>query len=193
MRVLVDVDGVVCDLHTTWLARYNADYHDTLTLQAFDAWDAWHKVVKPECGNRIYDYLNENLYSLETPEIAGAREGLERLRRAGDTITFVTSCVSPGMFDPKVEWLRMTGIMYAPDGLIAVLGNTSKLLVVGDVLIDDRAETVQEFAYNGRAAILFSQPWNRGVEHSLRMERWDEVGHGGIGGWMRQTLQERAA
>lgn len=187
MRVLVDVDGVVCDLHTAWLARYNADYNDTLTPDDIMEWGL-HPFVKPECGNRIYDYLNEDLYGPETPAIAGAREALMRLRQAGDRITFVTSCVSPGMFDPKVEWLRKEGMLIAPDGLIAVLGNTSKLVVQGDVLIDDRADTVREYVTAGRIAVVFTQPWNRDAWTPARMDSWDDIQDDGIQGFLRRKV-----
>jgi len=191
MRCLIDVDGVVCDLHTEWLRRYNAEYGDNLTNEDIKEWGL-KPFVRPECGDRIYDYLNENLYGVETPAIGGAREGLERLRRAGDTITFVTSCVAPGMFDSKVEWLRREGMMYKPDGLVATLDGTSKLVVAGDVLIDDRGETVRKFTWAGRIAILFTQPWNRDDWAPARMESWEEVEEDGMAGFLRRRVMAGA-
>jgi 5'-nucleotidase len=192
VKVLVDVDSVVCDLHAEWLRRYNADYNDSLTNEDIKEWSLL-PFVKPECGDRIYDYLEEDLYGLTTPVIKGAQEGLERLRRAGDYITFVTSCVSPGMFDPKVEWLRREGMLYRGDGFVAVLKGTSKLVVNGDVLIDDYSDTVREFVNVGRIAVLFTQPWNRDAWAPARMESWDEVWDNGMAGFLRRKVMTGAA
>ncbi|MFZ5827353.1 MAG: 5' nucleotidase, NT5C type, partial [Bacillota bacterium] len=55
--LLFDLDGVCCNLMKKWLAVYNHDYSDNLTEADITSWN-WDDFVKPECGKRIYHYLN---------------------------------------------------------------------------------------------------------------------------------------
>jgi len=62
MIIAVDVDGVIVDLVTPWLRRYNLDYNDDLTPESIQDWEV-DKFVKIECGERIYKYIeNPDIY-----------------------------------------------------------------------------------------------------------------------------------
>lgn len=60
--VFVDVDSVVCEIVPPWLAAYNRDYDDALSVDTIRSYDLVD-VVKPACGTKIYtDYLGAWLY-----------------------------------------------------------------------------------------------------------------------------------
>jgi 5'(3')-deoxyribonucleotidase len=164
---LVDVDGVVADSHSEWLRLYNQDYNDTLTSENITTWNT-HEFVKPECGNKIYEYLwRPDLYDNVKP-IDGALSGIKWIRNQGHRVVFVTSGIQPA----KIEWLHrngfLTGQYWQSDRDVAIV--TDKSLIKGDFLIDDRIENCQEFSKYGKS-ILFSQPWNFGSD-LLCVESW---------------------
>ena len=169
LTILCDVDGVVADLCTTWLGRYNADYDDHLSPNDITAWNT-HDFVKRSCGMKIYDYLwDESLYD-NVQEIPGAFDGIKMLRAAGHRVVFVTSGIQPA----KVRWLHERGFLTAQtwqqerDIVIA----HDKSLIKGDVLIDDGPHNFQGF--NG-IKVLFNQPWNHEPYRAVRVRNWKHI------------------
>jgi len=61
MYALIDIDGVIADLHTVWLNIYNTEWNDILTPDQITNWNT-SQFVKPECGIKIYEII-------ERPEI----------------------------------------------------------------------------------------------------------------------------
>ena len=75
----LDIDSVLADLMPVWVERYNIDYNDNLTVKKIKDWDM-SRFVKPECGKKIFDYLNDpNLYDYVNP-IENAWEGVNALK-----------------------------------------------------------------------------------------------------------------
>jgi 5'(3')-deoxyribonucleotidase len=156
MIVLVDVDGTVADIHVPWLGMYNADYHDRLTLAHITKWEM-HELVKPECGRKIYKYLEDPKLYEKAPVIEGALSGVKQLRANGHKVVFVTA----GVYESKVLWLARNGFLLlenwrnATDVVIA----SDKSLIMGDALIDDYPVNLT----NSPAFLkfLFGRPWNK--------------------------------
>jgi 5'(3')-deoxyribonucleotidase len=164
MKLLIDIDGVLADIHTPWLGAYNADYDDHLTLADITKWEM-HEIVKPECGMKIYKYLeNPQLYK-RTLQIPGAFDGVNELRRLGDVV-FVTA----GFFVEKIEWLFENSFI-AGDWRFSkdVIMCQDKSMIQGDWLIDDCPANIR-----GRQGLLFDQPWNRSVI-AFRAIGWRDV------------------
>jgi 5'-nucleotidase len=173
MRILCDVDGVVADLHTEWLRRYNRDYGDTLTADQITGWEI-DRFVSVACGKRIYDYLRDpDLYLCVDP-VDGAQEGVAELRRRGHRVVFVTSNVK-GMLDQKWAWLERNGFL--PEGSTAadLVSATDKSFIMGQVAIDDYSENLRTSLAFHR--LLFAQPWNVNAHspHWSRVYNWPSV------------------
>lgn len=164
MKILVDVDGVLADIHTVWLGKYNADYRDRLALRDITRWEM-HELVKPECGMKIYDYLSDEDFYRRAFVIPGALAGVDALRQLGDVL-FLTA----GFFMHKVKWLADNGFIcgdwrFSKDVIIC----QDKSNVRGDILIDDYPGNLQGFH-----GILFDQPWNRNAA-AARAVGWADV------------------
>ncbi|MCJ7984909.1 hypothetical protein MUB16_14170 [Priestia sp. OVL9] len=46
---------------TDWHNQYNKDYCDSLSVEKLKCWES-EKYVKPECGTKIYDYLDQRAF-----------------------------------------------------------------------------------------------------------------------------------
>lgn len=172
MIIGVDVDGVVADLHTEWLRRYNADYGDCLTPEGFRAWDV-HRFVKPECGKRIYDYLHDaDLYPHVDP-VPGAAEGIYALQSFGHRVVYITSNVW-GMSDQKWTWLEQWKFLPREATAPNLISATDKSLFAVDAMVDDYHENLRTSRATHR--LLLSRPWNQGEEGPWRrVASWDCV------------------
>jgi 5'-nucleotidase len=171
ITIACDIDGVVADLHTEWLRRYNRDYHDDMTSTDIKCWDMAQS-VKPECGNKIFDYLHQSdLYHYVSP-IAGAIEGVAALREAGHRVVFATAA-NIDQAGNKLRWLETHRFLKLLHGTSRdYMEMQDKSLIQADLLIDDHAGNCDTF--RGRT-ILFSQPHNASCPDHKRAGDWSEV------------------
>jgi 5'(3')-deoxyribonucleotidase len=151
-----DVDGVIADLHTEWLHRYNAEYGDAMRVTDIICWDI-HKLVRPECGTHIYAYLSDPDLYANVPLVEGARFGVGYLRAMGHRVVFITSNAK-GMTDQKWRWLERWGFLPAGDTAIDLVCATDKSFFAVDAMIEDYAENLRESRASLR--LLLSRPWN---------------------------------
>lgn len=171
--ILIDIDGVVLDTQASWLALYNADYDDCLTNEDIKGWDLV-PFVKPECGSKIYDYLDRPDFYDATIPIFQAKWGVEQLRRK-HRVRFV----SAGFYPTKIACLHEFGFLVEfpyndarwQTCLDAILIN-DKSWIKGDLLIDDRPKNLVE---QGGTALLFNQPWNQDHHMHPRAFNWEDV------------------
>lgn len=175
MIIACDADGVTCNLDTPWLARYNRDYNDTMTRAQWTSWDV-HNLVKPECGKKIYDYLQDPTLYDDVQPIDGCVEGIRELRDAGHEVIFATTC-SFGMTDQKAEWFIRHGLsrdksrgVFLPKDFFPC---SDKLKLDAHLLIDDNAETIRGWVNKSRRAVLFEYPWNHGLLNDVPSTFWN--------------------
>lgn len=147
----VDVDGVVADLQKEWLRRYNEDYNDNFPADKWIIWDI-HRLIKPKCGIKIYEYLEDPTIYDNVEPIEGALEAIEKLSNFF-RIIFVTNSTL-GASGAKYNWLNKYKFIYKLDDYIEC---KDKSLVRANWLIDDRMENLLGFC--GKK-ILYTQPWN---------------------------------
>lgn len=160
--ILCDVDEVCAALLPEWVRRYNIRWGDDLDCSSVTAWDVC-RFVDEECGERVYDILNDpDLYYSVAP-VPGALEGVITLRELGYRVVFVSAC-PPGTMDDKEDWLVRHGFLIDENDYVPA---RDKGLIRGDLLIDDGP--------HNSPTILFDQPHNRHVLHPYRARSWEEV------------------
>ncbi len=181
MIIACDVDGVVAALHVEWYRRYNRDWDDTLTDDRVHGWEV-HRYVKPECGKKVYGYLEDGDLYEGVPPVDGAVEGVARLRELGHTVLFVTSCTF-SMVDQKARWLQRHGFCepsstnLLPHDLIVA---HQKSFVDADLLIDDGGHNVVPWVTGTRRqrhAILLNYRHNRDLDMTSLMWSWCHRAH----------------
>lgn len=160
----IDVDDVTCDLMTEWLSRYNKDYDDNLKKENITDWDI-SRFVKPECGKKIYKYVEDPSIYDHCKPIEGSLNAINQLRKAGRAI-FVTSW-NIGIAGRKYTWLKDHGYIDSIDDYFEA---HDKNMIKFDILIDDGFHNFKS-KYSG---LLFSQPWNMKLDHYRRINNWEE-------------------
>jgi 5'-nucleotidase len=131
VRILVDLDSTVADLLNPWLALYNAEHGDDLTIDRLTSFDT-HTIAR--AGTAIYDVLKRDGLFRSLPPLPGALEGVEALRAAGNEVFVVTAAEFPTNCSEKIAWLGE----HLPfiDKRHRIIAH-EKHLLSGDVLIDD--------------------------------------------------------
>lgn len=164
IKIGIDLDGVIIDIHRVWLDMYNFVYRDTMTVDSLTSWDI-DKLVKPECGRRIFDLL-EFCYP-DAPPVEGALGGIEELEGQGFEIYFVTS----GFYLEKYKWMKRYNLIADLfDKHLIVC--TDKRLINLSLLIDDNPKAIKDYPHIG---FLFDQPWNRSAIVKYRVLGWPGI------------------
>jgi 5'(3')-deoxyribonucleotidase len=166
--IAVDIDGTIADLEQNWLAWYNRDYNDNIKF--FTEWDT-HKLVKPECGLKMYDYLKDPRLYDDVKPIAGAIAVIKKLKGTGYRIVYPT-CSPIESFGRKYQWLLDYGFITTIKDYIEL---NDKSLIRADILVDDRPKNLDDFT--GKK-ILFAQRWNESEKDNpayLHANNWNEV------------------
>jgi len=179
MIIFIDVDDVVADLISAWLARYNKDWNDSLASDMITEWEI-SKFVKPECGDRIYEYLEDPaLYDTVQPIAPStAKAALYRLRLLGHRIVFATTSVN-GSAGRKLRWLYDYGFLEKSRIQKDYIEVSDKGLLYGDILIDDGYHNITTFK---GFPILFDRFHNRHERWSPRIYSLMNLFDGGLVG-----------
>lgn len=166
-RLLIDMDSVICDLMSEWHRRYNRDYEDNLSYERLQSWHSEH-FVKPECGTKIYDYLDEPGLFLNLNPLPNSIDVLKRLNNTYD-ILIVTSSRSYA-YTEKEKWVEKHLPFIDKQNIIFT---HRKDLIAGDLLFDDAPHNLEAFRSTGRIAIAMDYPYNRNVDVP-RVKSWLE-------------------
>ena len=164
--LLFDLDGVCCNLMKKWLAVYNRDYNDHLRPEDITSWD-WESFVKPECGKRIYHYLNRPGFFADLEPIEGCVESLGRLAAICELVV-VTASPRQAAGD-KIAWVRRH-LPMVPKGNIVITHR--KDLVRGDFMFDDAPKNLRN---HPAVRILMDYPYNRHFHDCYRVHSWAEA------------------
>lgn len=161
------MDGVIADLLSLWLKKYNKEFDDDLKPEQITLWN-WHPLSKDSEGKKIYTYLDDRELFLNLPVINGSQEVLSAYK---DKFNFyiVTACFNPENILPKWRWLEKNFPFLDKDKFMFV---RDKGAFNGDILIDDKPANLEKFRGSG---ILFSAPHNLTETKFLRVNNWDDV------------------
>jgi 5'(3')-deoxyribonucleotidase len=164
--LLFDLDGICCNLMKKWLNVYNRDYHDHLTERDITSWE-WHDHVKPECGKKIYHYLNRPGFFADLEPIDGCIDSLHRLAEVCELVV-VTASPKEAAGD-KMRWVQRH-LPMVPKGNIVL--TYRKELVRGDFMFDDAPKNL---IHHPATRIMLDYPYNRDFHDCHRVHSWLEA------------------
>ena len=168
MRVLIDMDGVLCDFVGQCI-KYSKEYfgEDRITpyIPTFS---------QPQAINwlrRFYAY--PNFFETMDP-IPGAIEGIRELMQKHECfIVTAPAKKHPDAYKGKHLWLEQ----YIPEMINRLFITPLKYMVRGDYLIDDLPKNLNAFPSK---TICYNQPYNQAPElfHKpldYRVNNWEEI------------------
>lgn len=159
LRIGIDLDDVVADLMTAWLARFNAANGTSHKVEDLTQW-----ALEKDLGvsrNVAFKYLTPDIYD-EVKPIEGAIEAVRGIDALGHYVLFVSNCKDSETFEAKRRWLIRNGLSaFAVCGT----GNWStfkhKDEVPVDWLIDDHVGNLDTFP---GYCLLVTRPHNRLIQ-----------------------------
>jgi len=170
MRILVDVDGVIRNLHGKIDEIYDRECPGK-----------WRKPITNWGMHDFYE-IGRDIYKLTFVKFAnecfgeadvypGAIDFVDELMKLGHTIVICTSQTKhTTMF--TTQWLYNQGFNFHE---LYVTGQDHKKngkQMVGDVMIDDGLHNLEKF---DGLKICFEQPWNEGFVDGFRTNCYDEI------------------
>lgn len=174
-RILVDVDGTICDNLPRACEFVEVEYGIDLSPADVTEWS--YQV--DGAGIPLADVFDQLLtdrpewYLSDLEPIDGARRALRTLSSEGYEVWIVTHRPSE-THDLTRRWLSDVGITY--DQFVEDVPS-NKAAVPGDVLVDDFHGHVQDAALAGIVGVLLDRPYNTVPAHNLAVlaDGWEDV------------------
>jgi 5'(3')-deoxyribonucleotidase len=156
LTIALDVDDVVADTSTAWVAAVNARHGMVLSVRDWTEWGLGN-IYGDEIANKLYAELGiVDFYDRVVP-CTGAVEAIRELRGAGLRCIFVTREVDgPGMSGRKWSWLQNHGLA-GPEHRRDYFEAIDKSVFRAELLVDDGLHNVLPFPTGG---VLMTRPWN---------------------------------
>lgn len=173
MRLLIDMDGTICDWNT-WFDNHVDDLFPELAERLPRAKDArdfdLFKGLGVEEAAALTHVFNHQGFYADIPPIEGAVEAVTEMYAAGHTVNFVTSpwYTNTTCMQDKADWILN---YFGESGLNDLIITKDKTTIRGDFLIDDKPEVSGKQTPEWRH-ILFDQPYNRHI-YKPRIKSWD--------------------
>lgn len=157
MVIGFDVDDVLCDLLTPWLASYNSEFGTSWTPDQLTQWEIWLDLGGKESD--VYRHLRATLYDTAQP-FPNALSVVEAVRAMGHQVVFLTSCPDAWHYHAKLTWLAKNGFTRSdleviPFGKAFTFKKKSEYPT--DFLLDDAVPNVE----GRQGGILLTRPHNR--------------------------------
>jgi 5'-nucleotidase len=178
LRLLVDMDGVLCDFETVLLDNYRSRFPDEPFIpksdrKLFYAQEEYAR-IKPELKDNVSTIVNSPGFFRHLPPLPNAIKAVHWLEEIPDVSTWI--CTSPlGAFHncvlEKYQWVEQhLGFRWTKKVIMC----KDKTLISADYLIDDRPTIKGEEEMNPKFGqhILFTQPYNLSVETQWRLDCW---------------------
>jgi 5'(3')-deoxyribonucleotidase len=172
--MLLDCDGVICDFLGGLLAAVNEDRNTDFLPCDCDRWD-----IGAAYGldwKYLSSLAEESGFCADLQPLPGAIEAIAALDLRADVYCVTSPFSGPHWHFERTAWLKRN---FSFDKSHVIHAYT-KRLIRGDFLIDDKPETICEWAeaWPSSTALLWDAPYNRGgvlPSNARRVHGWPEV------------------
>lgn len=173
MRIVVDMDEVLCQFVGKVLKRWNAINGTKFSREDITAWRMENILGNDILGRTaeglIDEWMSEPGFYEDLEPVEGAIDGLQKLMDDGHDIVICTSVpeVAIHAYDGKRKWMRRNFPRWSMKNFIAC---SRKGLIAGDVFIDDGPHNIRDWCAAGkRGAFVMDAPWNKDLGYEFDM------------------------
>ena len=141
-RVLLDIDGVVCDFLSPFILSINSHMGANHELKAMTQWNCYDSFDVPQDVRDLVDAeVHEPGYCLSLEPYPGALDGARALMELADVYVVTSPWSSATWESERRAWIkRHLGL-----GGDNVISTRAKHVCAGDVLVDDKTETLERW------------------------------------------------
>lgn len=170
MRILIDKDGVLYDLHTIWYKQHNDDYgkYHNITKNDVTTWDTSQPCKDNNCPADIFDYLKDSKLWIDGQTLGNSVDITKKWAKDHE-LAVITNAANSLAAKPSMDWLQ---IYYSHIEHVMLTSAGIKHWVIGDILIDDGIHNHNGFQ---GISILYDQPWNRRDKTLIRARDWNHL------------------
>lgn len=170
LTIFIDMDEVLNDLVTQWVAALSSTYNYTTTFEDIKDWDL-ESAYPALTSSQIYEPLDNDEFWRKLRPANEAAPVIQSWITAGHKVYVATATYYKDV-STKVQWLQCYFPMIELSNIIII---KDKSLLKGDVLIDDG---VHNLVYGSYIKIIMDKPWNRTDPRAagmLRAYNWHDV------------------
>ena len=176
MRILIDMDGVLCDFDGEFLKRWRERHPEKFYVPfeqrtTFYVRDSYPEELRP----LVTEILLESSFFREMMPMDGAKEALEEMKNMGLEVFICTSPLTTykNCVREKYEWVENH---LGADWVNRIILTKDKTIVKGDFLIDDKPEIIGLESTPSWEHIIYDRPYNREVNKKrLVWANWKQV------------------
>lgn len=175
--IVVDIDGVLCDLVESSIPVINNKFNCDLKRNDIKMFEMDRIVgIKKDEFDKIFQLLD---YSKMRP-IEGAVQGLRKL--ANYFHIAIATSRPKNIHELTKQWLNDNGFIYhsfmAHQVANSLAKKKSDLFIGADVVIDDDIREIITASSLAKVTCLFDSPWNHSINAKnlfYRCHNWDEI------------------
>lgn len=153
-RLLLDVDGIIADFTGALCAALKAEGHGDFNDLHLTEWDLTKCLPKSAHG-AVGRIMTRPGFFRSIPRYEGAQAFYKALCKRAEVIAVTT--VKGRAQEERYDWLLSMG--FNDQNIVLVEEHGHKTAVPGDVIIDDRIETLAACPHWFR--IVLDRPWNQ--------------------------------
>jgi len=170
--VLVDLDGVVCDLEGAFWPLFLEKCPDAPRI-APESRETFYveDQIGQEWREHVEGIIHSEFFFLNLPAMESALEGVLRLSESHSVVICTSPVTTPWCASEKYQWVEShLGLQYAKKMIVT----KDKTLIRGDVLIDDRPFPENKgLLLPSWKHVLYDQPYNRQIDKPRTT--WKEI------------------
>jgi 5'(3')-deoxyribonucleotidase len=171
LRIGIDMDGVLTDFNTGWMARYNADFGTSLQASDVLRWEGLHGLTHFEDMDSFWSWAQGDGHSVfrDLPAMPGAIETIQALARRHRIV--IVSAKFDWAIPDSLAWLARHGI---PAREVHFVWQKSN--VPCDVYLEDAPHQLEELVAARPDALVcrMVHPWNDEVPGTVPVRSWSE-------------------
>lgn len=164
-RIVIDMDGVIADVYSHFIALHKADFGETLTREHLNG------KTEVEAFPAVRKHVNSIGFFRNTPLMINSQRIVQRLNDYFDVYIVSAATEFPNSLVEKQAWLNEHFPFISWKQMVFC---GSKAIIRADYMIDDHFKNLDYFTGE---TILFTQPHNilKDAGKHKRVSTWEEI------------------